>query len=109
METRESVINNFRWFAIVASTNHALNYVVNSFATSLLGPSLGSLAMGLNWILNAFSGLFLATPIVQLLGAFIFPSLHTCMYINSLAVLGFRSSMILAFWGYTFQAVYLLL
>ena len=27
----------FIWFSIIASTNHALNYVVTSYATSLLG------------------------------------------------------------------------
>ena len=26
-----NVVNSFRWFALVASTNHALNYVVRHF------------------------------------------------------------------------------
>ncbi len=31
---------HFWWFSVVASINHALNYVVTSYATSLLGLSI---------------------------------------------------------------------
>lgn len=33
----------FRWFSVIASLNHALNYVVTSYATSLLGKHLSVL------------------------------------------------------------------
>ena len=33
----ETLKRRFWWFAVVASLNHALNYVVTSYATSLLG------------------------------------------------------------------------
>lgn len=73
----------FWWFSLIASLNHALNYVVNSFATSVLSHKLGGIILGLSWSLNAVSGLTVATPIV--LG------------------LGFKNAMILSLWGYTIQ------
>ena len=59
---------NFLWFSVVSSLNHALNYVVNSYATTLLPGDLGGICLGLNWILNAVSGLTIATPVVRLCG-----------------------------------------
>ena len=38
---------SFAWFALIASLNHSLNYVVNSYATSLLNRSLGGLILGI--------------------------------------------------------------
>ncbi|RYH30781.1 hypothetical protein EON65_04150 [archaeon] len=73
----------FWWFSLIASLNHALNYVVNSFATSVLSHKLGGIILGLSWTLNAVSGLTIATPIV--LG------------------LGFKKAMILSLWGYAIQ------
>lgn len=73
----------FLWFAVIASLNHALNYVVNSYATTLLSAKLGGICLGLNWILNAVSGLTIATPIVR--------------------IFGFKYAMIISFWGYAFQ------
>lgn len=35
-----SIKRKFWWFSTVASINHALNYVVTSFATSLLSKSV---------------------------------------------------------------------
>lgn len=37
-----SIKRKFWWFSTVASINHALNYVVTSFATSLLSKSINS-------------------------------------------------------------------
>lgn len=73
----------FIWFAIVASTNHALNYVVNAFSSSLLEEQLAGVSLGMNWSVNSVAGLFIATPIVRLYG--------------------FKYAMIIAFWGYTIQ------
>jgi hypothetical protein len=73
----------FWWFSVVASTNHALNYVVTSFATSVLDTQLGGIILGLSWTLNAVSGMTVATPCVRRLG--------------------FKYSMIVALWGYTIQ------
>jgi hypothetical protein len=73
----------FWWFAWVASLNHALNYVVTSYASSLLNGTLGSIILGLTWTLNAVSGLTVATPIVR--------------------TLGFKTSMIISLWGYAIQ------
>ena len=46
----EEVVNwhwrSFVWFAVVASINHALNYVVNSYATSMLTSNLGGICLG---------------------------------------------------------------
>ena len=75
---RKEAVNSFRWFATVASTNHALNYVINSLASSILGTSLGGMSMGLNWLLNAFAGLLIASPVVK--------------------SLGFKTSMIISLW-----------
>eukprot|EP01031_Cornospumella_fuschlensis_P032235 gene32235-38990_t len=79
----KSLKRKFWWFSLIASLNHALNYVVNSFATSVLSHKLGGIILGLSWSLNAVSGLTVATPIV--LG------------------LGFKNAMILSLWGYTIQ------
>eukprot|EP01039_Chlorochromonas_danica_P008352 gene8352-9206_t len=73
----------FWWFALIASLNHALNYVCTSYSTSLLPHQLGGIILGLNWILNAVSGLTVATPIVR--------------------GMGFKYSMILSLWGYAVQ------
>lgn len=73
----------FWWFAWIASLNHALNYVVTSYASSLLASDLGSIVLGLTWTLNAISGLTVATPIVR--------------------GMGFKASMILSLWGYAIQ------
>lgn len=73
----------FWWFSVIASLNHALNYVVTSFATSLLSPLLGGVILGLNWSLNAVSGLTVATPIVRRVG--------------------FKYSMLISLWGYALQ------
>ena len=70
-------------FSLVASLNHALNYVVNSYATSILDQSLGGVVLGLGWTLNSVSGLTIATPTVRRFGS--------------------KYSMIIAFVGYTFQ------
>ena len=74
---------NFRLFSVIASANHALNYVVNSFSFALLSPFLGAVTLGLNWTLNSVSGLFVSTPVVKRLG--------------------FKRAIIIAFWGYTIQ------
>lgn len=73
----------FWWFAMIASLNHALNYVVTSFATSLLDDNLGGIILGLSWCLNAVSGMTVATPIVR--------------------GMGFKYSMVLSLWGYAVQ------
>jgi len=73
----------FYWFALIASTNHALNYVVNAYSTTLLTHKLAGVTLGLNWTLNAVSGLTIATLAVRFLG--------------------FRNAMIVSFWGYSFQ------
>ena len=74
---------NFRLVSVIASANHALNYVVNSFSFALLSPFLGAVTLGLNWTLNSVSGLFVSTPVVKRLG--------------------FKRAIIIAFWGYTIQ------
>lgn len=74
---------NFYWFATVASLNHALNYVVNAYSTTLLSNKLAGICLGLNWMLNSVAGLTFATPVVRLLG--------------------FKNGIIISFWGYTFQ------
>ena len=76
-------LRNFRLFSVIASTNHALNYVVNSFSFALLSPFLGAVTLGLNWTLNSLSGLFVSTPTVKRLG--------------------FKRAVIISFWGYTIQ------
>jgi hypothetical protein len=73
----------FWWFAVIASLNHALTYVVVSYATSLVGQSLGGVILGLSWSLNAVSGLFFATAAER--------------------TWGFKNSMILSLWGYAIQ------
>lgn len=73
----------FYWFSLIASTNHALNYVVNAYSTTLLPSKLAGITLGLNWSLNAVSGLTVATPAVRFLG--------------------FKNAMIVSFWGYAFQ------
>lgn len=75
--------NNFYWFAVIASLNHALNYVVNAYSTTLLTDELAGICLGLNWMLSAVAGLTFATPVVRLFG--------------------FKYGMIISFWGYTFQ------
>lgn len=86
---REFFIRNFRLFAWIASTNHALNYVVNSFSFALLSPFLGAVTLGLNWTLNSVSGLFVSTPVVKRLG--------------------FKRAIIVSFWGYSVQILSLFL
>jgi len=81
--SKRKALRNFRWFSVIASTNHALNYVVNSYTTSVLSPTLGVITLGLNWTLNAVSGLLIASPIVKRLG--------------------FKRAIIISFWGYTLQ------
>lgn len=73
----------FWWFSVIASLNHALNYVVTAFATSLLSQDLGGTILGLSWCLNAVSGLTVATPIVRRFG--------------------FKYAMILSLLGYAIQ------
>lgn len=73
----------FWWFSTIASLNHALNYVVNAFATSVLSHRLGGTILGLSWTLNSVSGLTVATAAVR--------------------SLGFKYSMIISLWGYTIQ------
>jgi hypothetical protein len=73
----------FWWFSVIASLNHALNYVVNSYATSLLDPKLGGIILGLAWSLNSVSGLTVATPAV--------------------VTFGFKYAMIISLLGYTIQ------
>jgi hypothetical protein len=73
----------FWWFALIASLNHALSYVVTSYATSLLSSQLAGIILGLTWSLNSVSGLVVATPTVRRLG--------------------FKTSMIISLWGYTIQ------
>lgn len=73
----------FWWFAVIASLNHALNYVVTSYATSLLSPTLGGIILGLSWVLNSVSGMTVATPIV-------------IRY-------GFKYAMIISLFGYALQ------
>ena len=80
---------NFAWFALIASLNHALTYVVTAFATSLLPMELGGLICGLTWSLNAFSGMTVATIAVRRLG--------------------WKLSIIISFWGYSMQIVSLYL
>lgn len=73
----------FWYFSVVASINHALNYVVTSFATSLLGDRLGGVTLGISWMLNSLSGLSVATLVVKRFG--------------------FKTSMIISLWGYAIQ------
>lgn len=56
---------------------------MNSYATSVLSPKLGAVTLGLNWTLNAVSGLLIASAIVKRLG--------------------FKRAIIISFWGYTLQ------
>ena len=86
---RAFYLRNFRLFSVIASTNHALNYVVNSFSFALLSPFLGAVTLGLNWTLNSVSGLFVSTPVVKRLG--------------------FKRAIIVSFWGYTIQILSLFL
>lgn len=65
-----TVTNQFLYFSVIASTNHALNYVVNAFATSLLDQQLGGIILGILWTLNSISGLTIATPVVRRLGKY---------------------------------------
>ena len=58
-------------------------HTVNSYATSVLSPKLGAVTLGLNWTLNAVSGLLIASAIVKRLG--------------------FKRAIIISFWGYTLQ------
>lgn len=83
MEKVSKIKRHFWWFATIASLNHALNYVVTSYSTSLLSPQLGGIILGLSWILNSVSGLTVATPIVRRMG--------------------FKYSMILSLVGYALQ------
>lgn len=73
----------FWWFSVIASLNHALNYVVTSYATSLLSTRLGGLILGLSWVLNSVSGMTVANPIVLRFG--------------------FKYAMIISLFGYAFQ------
>jgi hypothetical protein len=82
-EEIKSLKRKFWWFSLVASLNHALNYVVTSYATSLLNHSLAGIILGLSWSLNAVSGLTVATAIVRRFG--------------------FKYSMIISLWGYAIQ------
>ena len=86
---RQHLRRNFSWFSLIASLNHALTYVVTAFSVSLLSTKLGGLVCGLTWILNAFSGLTVATISVRWFG--------------------FKTSMIISFWGYSLQIVSLYL
>ena len=78
-----SLKKKFWWFSVVASLNHALNYVVTAYATSLLDHRLAGIILGLSWSLNAVSGLTVATAIVRRFG--------------------FKYSMIISLWGYAIQ------
>ena len=60
--------SHFIYFSVVSSLNHALAYVVIAYASSLLDEKVASTILGLSWLLNAFSGLFLTTYITKLLG-----------------------------------------
>lgn len=75
--------NHFIFFSVICSLNHALNYIVTSYASSLLSIKLGGIVLGLNWILNSFSGLLIASPIVK--------------------IYGYRISMIISLFGYSIQ------
>jgi len=68
---------------VIASLNHALNYVVTAYATSLLDTTLGGVILGFAWSLNSVSGLTIATACVRRYG--------------------YKISMIISFAGYTFQ------
>lgn len=59
---------HFTYFSVVASLNHALTYVVTSYASSVLDDDLASIILGLTWFLNAVSGLFVATFLTRRLG-----------------------------------------
>jgi hypothetical protein len=76
---------SFLYFSVVASTNHALTYVVNSYASSIFDKDLSSVILGLSWTVNSVSGLLIATPIV--------------------ALLGWKPSIMIALFGYTIQIV----
>lgn len=76
---------HFTYFAIVASLNHALAYVVVAYASSVLDGLLASIILGLSWMLNAFSGLFITTAVTK--------------------YFGFKISMIISLWGYTLQII----
>jgi hypothetical protein len=84
IETKtQRIKHSFYWFSLIASLNHALNYVVNAYSSTLLPDHLAGVTLGLNWCLNSVSGLTVATPAVT--------------------ALGFRNAMIVSFWGYAFQ------
>jgi hypothetical protein len=74
---------SFLYYAVVASTNHAFSYVVDSYASSVLNKELSSVILGISWTVNSISGLLIATPIV--------------------AVLGWKPSIMIAFSGYAIQ------
>lgn len=77
--------NHFTYFALIASLNHALAYVVASYSSSILDPVLASIILGLLWCLNSVSGLFVATFITK--------------------YLGYKWAMVLALWGYAIQII----
>ena len=77
--------HHFLYFALIASLNHALSYVVTAFASSLLEGNLGGIVNGLCWSLNAVSGLTISTPLVRLLG--------------------YKTAMIISLWGYAIQII----
>ena len=77
--------NHFTYFALIASLNHALAYVVASYSSSILDPLLASIILGLLWCLNSVSGLFCATFITK--------------------YFGYKWAMVLALWGYTVQII----
>ena len=74
---------HFIFFAVVASLNHALAYVVFAYASSLLDAKLSSIVLSLTWFLNAVSGFTVATFITRWMG--------------------YKIAMIVSFVGYTIQ------
>lgn len=74
---------HFIYFAVVASLNHALAYVVLAYASSLLDPELAGIILSLTWFLNAVSGFTVATFITR--------------------YLGYKIAMIISLTGYTIQ------
>lgn len=58
-----------------------LQYALKHFKTK--GNDLGGVVLGLAWTLNSVSGFTVATAVVRRFG--------------------FKNSMIISFWGYTFQ------
>lgn len=63
-----SLKRQYYFFSVVLSINHALNYVVTSYATSLLPKQLATTILGLSWLLNCASGLTVATVVVSYFG-----------------------------------------